>query len=157
MRSQSIKGNWSLNQKRKGAMTVESAIFLPICFYLIIFIFQLGVLFYDSYNFSTSIQRWVTSQIDLGNEDWQSGIQALVDQKLIYPQEIDMVEVGPSFAVITMRYKFFWTIRTRVELPKDHREKLYHFINARHLINRIPILDQVQEKYFKSIQKLKVD
>ena len=149
----------------KGSTTVESAIIVPICFVVVIIIIQIGIMILDKHSFSMVTQDWARKQITAGKADWQSGLQTVVDRNLIYPAKIKILKVTDTHAEMTMEYRGLLLpnsmvtklFTVRITLPHNHKNKLYHFLNAKQLISRIPFLDQIQEKYFEMLRKIKKD
>lgn len=142
-------------KKNKGSMTVESAIIFPLCFFLIFFMLRLGIVVYDSYTMSLVCMEWVEQ---MGNQKQNvynvRELEKRLQKRMIYPKEIE-VNQQISALEFSMDYHPIWKIHLVVETPVYLKERLYHFLNARQLIDRIPVLQESWEKYLESICKLK--
>lgn len=154
-RNQREKTKTNKLKKNKGSMTVESAIIFPLCFFLIFFMLRLGIVVYDSYTMSLVCMEWVEQ---MGNQRQNvynvRELEKRLQKRMIYPKEIE-VNQEISALEFSMDYHPLWKIQLAVETPVYLKERLYHFLNARQLIDRIPALQESWEKYLESIRKLK--
>ncbi len=139
----------------RASVTVESAFILPICIFLVLWIIQLGIMLYDTYTMSVTVLDWVDSRAAAGEADWQSGIQEALERRMIYPKPVRIISEGNGRALVEMDYFPFCKICIEVKMPKAHKERLYHFLNGRQLLERIPLLQSLSDQYFDMLRKLK--
>lgn len=152
-------------QSWKGSTTIESAIILPLCFLIVFILIQAGIMYFDQYSFSMVSQNWARKQITAGHKEWKNGLQEVLNRNMIYASELEVIKENESEVYLSMDYKTLWLINpftsrrltVKLTLPKEHKQKLYHFLNGKQLISRIPYLDQIQEKYFELLRKIKKD
>ena len=151
---QIIKSN-CLKNKRRGSVTIESALVFPICIFVVLLIIRLGIMIYDTYTLSVTAQDWADSCLTAGDSDWARGLAAELDRRMIYPQPADIIMEENGNGRVMMRYMPLRTITVEIRANTARKRKLYHFLNGRQLADRIPTLQQISQKYFEVIRKLK--
>ena len=72
---QIIKSN-CLKNKRRGSVTIESALVFPICIFVVLLIIRLGIMIYDTYTLAVTAQDWADSCLTAGDSDWARGLAA---------------------------------------------------------------------------------
>lgn len=144
-----------LNGKRRGSITLESALILPVCMFVVLLILRLGILIYDTYTLSITAQEWADSCLTAGNSDWGSGLAAELKRRMIYPQPAEIIMEETGNGRVIMPYMPLRTITVEIRARGNSKEKLYHFLNGRQLADRIPAVQQMSRKYFDIIRKLK--
>ena len=151
---QIIKSN-CLKNKRRGSVTIESALVFPICIFAVLLIIRLGIMIYDTYTLSVTAQDWADSCLTAGDSDWARGLVTELDRRMIYPQPADIIMEENGNGRVMMQYMPLRTITVEIRANTARKGKLYHFLNGRQLADRIPALQQISQKYFEVIRKLK--
>ena len=155
-KKQNRQTNW-LKNKRRGSLTLESALVLPICMAAVLSMIRLGIMLYDTYTLSLTARDWADGQLTTKAADWSEGLSAELKRRMIYPQPIEMIKEGNGNVRISMQYMPLRTITVEIRAEADHKAKLYHFLNGRQLMERILAIEQISRQYFEAIRKLKTE
>lgn len=140
----------------RGSITIESALIIPIYFLVIICLLQIGIMIYDGYTFSLVAQEWAERQIAAG-KDWRGSLWPELERRMIFPHKPEIIEQETSKVKLKINYRQWRPIMVELQLPPNHKARLYHFLNGRQLISHIPVLDQLQNKYLEILEKVKID